>query len=232
MGQTTLQPSKDNKYRVSVIDVDTGRALGIFYADGLTERTSPTGEKEHVWVVKDKAKTIDVSWEDWKNEGEEIKMSEIKDSGERREFETGAVRDISEGKGRCDLLPLDVIGCFWPKTEDGIFKLMGRFMRTGNPDFIVNAMINFSHVRDMHVATLLLEVSKHFEDGCEKYGERNWEKGMPLHCYMDSAIRHYLKWLRRDEDEPHDRAFVWNLLCAIWTLENKPELNDLPCAGK
>ena len=29
----------------------------------------------------------------------------IKDSGERRAFETGAVRDMSEGKGRMDLLP-------------------------------------------------------------------------------------------------------------------------------
>lgn len=34
----------------------------------------------------------------------------IKDSGNRREFESGAVRDIAEGKGRCDLLPLGVIG--------------------------------------------------------------------------------------------------------------------------
>lgn len=34
----------------------------------------------------------------------------LKDSGERREFGTGAVRDIQEGKGRCDLMPLDVIG--------------------------------------------------------------------------------------------------------------------------
>ena len=30
----------------------------------------------------------------------------ILDSGERREFESGAVRDIQEGKGRCDLLPI------------------------------------------------------------------------------------------------------------------------------
>lgn len=28
-------------------------------------------------------------------------MSEILDSGERREFGTGAVRDVQEGKGRC-----------------------------------------------------------------------------------------------------------------------------------
>ncbi len=33
----------------------------------------------------------------------------IKDSGERRKFETGAVRDIQKGKGRCDLLPLDIV---------------------------------------------------------------------------------------------------------------------------
>lgn len=30
---------------------------------------------------------------------------ELKDSGNRREFTTGAVRDIGDGKGRCDLLP-------------------------------------------------------------------------------------------------------------------------------
>lgn len=41
----------------------------------------------------------------------------IKDSGNRREFETGAVRDIQEGKGRCDLLPLDVVA--WALGKDG-----------------------------------------------------------------------------------------------------------------
>ena len=32
-------------------------------------------------------------------------MATIKDSGERTQFETGAVRDMHEGKGRMDLLP-------------------------------------------------------------------------------------------------------------------------------
>lgn len=32
-------------------------------------------------------------------------MAELKDSGNRREFESGAVRDMQEGKGRCDLIP-------------------------------------------------------------------------------------------------------------------------------
>ena len=35
----------------------------------------------------------------------ETEAPAIKDSGNRREFETGAVRDMQEGKGRMDLLP-------------------------------------------------------------------------------------------------------------------------------
>ena len=33
----------------------------------------------------------------------------IKDSGNRRTFDTGAVRDMAEGKGRMDLLPWEAI---------------------------------------------------------------------------------------------------------------------------
>jgi len=32
----------------------------------------------------------------------------IADSGDRTQFDTGAVRDMHEGKGRCDLLPMCV----------------------------------------------------------------------------------------------------------------------------
>jgi hypothetical protein len=49
-----------------------------------------------------------------------------------------------------------------------------------------------------------------------------------VHIFIDSGVRHYLKYLRGDKDEPHDRAFIWNMLGAIWTHENKPELIDLP----
>ena len=98
---------------------------------------------------------------------------EIKDSGERTQFESGAVRDMHEGKGRMDLLP-------W---------------------------------------AAIIEVSKHCEEGAKKYGENNWQKGLPVNCYIDSAIRHYLKRLRGDKDEPHDRAFVWNVLCCIWEVD-------------
>lgn len=161
----------------------------------------------------------------------------IKDSGTRREFETGAVRDIQEGKGRCDLLPLTTVGEFIRKrksNEDAqpILCIAG-FTGTNDIDFLYCALQWFGRIRyEGEDYEMLLEVAKHFEDGAKKYGEYNWQKGIPTHCYVDSAVRHYLKYLRGDTDEPHDRAFVWNILCCIWTCKHKPELNDYARAKK
>lgn len=110
----------------------------------------------------------------------------IKDSGERREFNTGAVRDMSEGKGRMDLLP-------W---------------------------------------TAIMEVSKHAENGSRKYGEHNVDLGLPLHSFVDSAFRHLAKYNEGWVDEPHLIAAAWNLLWAIQTEINHPELKDVPWEGE
>lgn len=153
----------------------------------------------------------------------------IKDSGERSKFSTGAVRDIQEGKGRCDLLPLDVVAeCYskaFPEDVTGtVFAELYLFTKTGDITHLYEALSTrgmfdkWSH--------MFLEVAKHFEEGAEKYGENNWQKGLPVKCYINSAVRHYLKWLREDDDEPHDRAFCWNIICAIWTCKHMPELND------
>lgn len=153
----------------------------------------------------------------------------LNDSGSRREFESGAVRDIGENKGRCDLLPLDVVGAL---CCDEILYSINEYVRTGNHMAIVDAIRTFSVVRYGDLKTAMLELSKHYEDGCQKYGERNWEKGIPLHCYIDSGVRHYLKYQRGDTDEPHDRAFLWNMLGAIWTHNNMPHMRDLPFSDK
>ena len=46
----------------------------------------------------------------------------IKDSGQRSEFSTGAVRDMSEGKGRMDLLPWNAIMEVSKHCEEGAKK--------------------------------------------------------------------------------------------------------------
>lgn len=105
----------------------------------------------------------------------------IKDSGERTEFSTGAVRDMKRGVGRMDLLP-------WYG---------------------------------------IMEVSKHCEEGAEKYGEHNVDKGIPLHSLCDSAARHLAKFIAGEFDEDHLRAACWNLLWALNQRKTHPELDDL-----
>ena len=142
----------------------------------------------------------------------------IKDSGERTEFQTGAVRDMRAGKGRCDLMPLSVVA---EVMDDGIIRDVARFQTSGDWRDLSSAILRFAHERKWSVPELMLETSIHFEEGAKKYGENNWQKGIPTNCYVDSAVRHYLKWLRGDTDEPHDRAFVWNLLCCIWEVQRQ-----------
>lgn len=146
----------------------------------------------------------------------------IKDSGERREFDTGAVRDIQEGKGRCDLLPLRVV-CGYIGDAHSLCAI-SLFQETGDPKHLYTALELSGFFPSVYTA--ILEVSIHFEEGAKKYGEHNWQKGIPVHCYIDSAVRHYIKHRRGDVDEAHHRAYFWNILAAIWTCHNKPELND------
>lgn len=152
----------------------------------------------------------------------------LKDSGERRQFESGAVRDIQRGKGRCDLLPLDVVAAFYHEIDadcpaNTVLFYIDEFKTTGYVPWLYS-VLRFTPFGN-NFANMFLELAIHFEDGAVKYGENNWQKGIPVNCYIDSAVRHYLKYLRGDKDEPHDRAFVWNIVCAIWTCIHKPELN-------
>lgn len=112
----------------------------------------------------------------------------LKDSGERREFQTGAVRDRQKGKG--------------------------------NPALVPNWVIWL--------------VSRIYEDGAAKYTSRNWEKGMPLSEYLNSAERHLAKLKAGMRDEPHASQVIWNMIGYVFTAAlikmglRPAELNDMP----
>jgi len=84
----------------------------------------------------------------------------------------------------------------------------------------------------------LLRLAQHYENGAEKYGDRNWEKGQPLSRYVDSALRHMLKLLMGLEDEDHLSAAAWNILAVVETQMRirlgllPKELDDLPTVYK
>lgn len=110
----------------------------------------------------------------------------LPDSGKREQFESGAVRDVREGKGRYDLI-----------TPHGLRRL-----------------------------------AVHYQDGAEKYDDRNWEKGMPISRCFDSAVRHLYEWLAGDDDEDKLAAAVWNVFAIMHYEATMPELMDIPTRVK
>lgn len=74
------------------------------------------------------------------------------------------------------------------------------------------------------------------ENGFVRYHEgcRNWELGLPLSRFLDSAKRHLDQYHEGMEDEDHLAQATWNLLALLHTEEMMkrgiltPELDDLP----
>lgn len=162
-------------------------------------------------------------------------MSDIKDSGERTDFSNGAVREIREENGRCDLLPLKQVAMLFD--NDYIVKTalegIDDYIYNGKKDGIIFAMKSFCKVEyGDSIPEMILTVSHHYKDALSKYPERNWEKGLPTHSFVDSGVRHLLKIARGDKDEPHNNAFVWNMLGILWNDEHHPELVDMPFVDK
>lgn len=106
----------------------------------------------------------------------------IQDSGERREFETGAQRDMAEGKGDMASMPWEA----------------------------------------------LLRLSRHYEAGAKKYSRWNYQKGIPVSSFVDSACRHLAKYQCGCDDEDHLAAAAFNVLGAMLMEDTVPEMQDLP----
>ena len=83
-----------------------------------------------------------------------------------RKFESGAIRDVTEGKGRYDLLS----------------------------------------------PVAIRRLCKTLQEGGKKYGDRNWEAGMPLSSLLDSCLRHVFQLLDGQTDEDHAAHAMSNLM--------------------
>lgn len=81
---------------------------------------------------------------------------------------------------------------------------------------------------DLLPACVLLRLARHYQDGALKYGDRNWQKGIPCHSFVDSALRHIFKYMDGWDDEDHLIAAIWNLVGLAWTEEKRPEMMDIP----
>ncbi len=62
-------------------------------------------------------------------------------------------------------------------------------------------------------------LAKRLGDGAKKYGERNWERGIPVSRTLASALRHLAAYRRGERDEDHLAAAYCNLMFALHTEE-------------
>jgi hypothetical protein len=70
---------------------------------------------------------------------------------------------------------------------------------------------------DLLPAYAMYRLAAHYENGAQKYTDRNWEKGIPTSRFMDSALRHLFQYLGGDRSEDHIAAAAWNALGLIET---------------
>lgn len=71
----------------------------------------------------------------------------------------------------------------------------------------------------------LRRVAEACHEGAQKYGDFNWEKGMPVADLLNHAIAHVYAFLAGDQAEDHLGHAAWNLLAACHSQEQWPWLN-------
>ena len=55
----------------------------------------------------------------------------------------------------------------------------------------------------------LRRVALRYHFGAKKYGDKNWEKGVPLSNCLDSLLRHVNQYKMGDKEEDHMAAAAW-----------------------
>lgn len=78
----------------------------------------------------------------------------------------------------------------------------------------------------------LRRVAATYAEGAAKYGDANWELGMPVREFIEHAIRHAYLYLSGDRSEDHLGHAAWNFMGACHSEELWPHLNtDLRVEG-
>lgn len=134
-----------------------------------------------------------------------------KDSGKRQEFVTGAKRDTQDGKPRFDLIPLDVLELL-QRTYGGSITYID------NTKNLQTDMLPEREVRRDLIPDLMLNrLGGLYHRGAKKYGDNNWQMGIPLTRIYASLFRHLMQWAMGDTSEDHLAAVIWNATALMWT---------------
>lgn len=77
----------------------------------------------------------------------------------------------------------------------------------------------------------LRRLAVHYQNGAEKYQERNWEYGIPASRCFSSAVRHLYRWLEGSRTEDHLAAAAWNIFAIMHFERHRPDMLDIDIPG-
>lgn len=72
----------------------------------------------------------------------------------------------------------------------------------------------------------LRRLAEAYAEGATKYGDHNYERGMPIGDLLNHAIRHLFLYLRGDRSEDHLAHGCWGVVTAMHSEELWPHLNQ------
>lgn len=77
----------------------------------------------------------------------------------------------------------------------------------------------------------LLELAMVMAKGAQKYGDANWKRGISISRLVGAMMRHAAQFNSGENkdaelQESHLACVAANALMALWTLKNKPEMDD------
>ena len=133
------------------------------------------------------------------------------DSGHRQQFQTGAQRDEQTDKPRFDLIPLDALDILQRWEGGAPFEV-----DQSNPP--ITGWCDPRDVRiDLIPALALNRLGGLYHRGAVKYGDNNYQKGIPLARIYASLFRHLIAWKAGDTSEDHLAAIAWNAIALMFT---------------
>jgi len=147
-----------------------------------------------------------------------------KDSGERKEFDSGMVRDITTGKIRPDLLVnpnKELLDSKWHflarcKIQNENSKILNELLEDfvrwyDYLDYGDSVMESLSYIEPKFLSRLSALMGR----GAEKYGDNNWRLANgeeEMVRFKQSALRHFTQYIDGDTDEDHACAVAFNIM--------------------
>ena len=150
------------------------------------------------------------------NHGATEALSPIEPLHNNREtFASGAVRNKVDYRYDlmspmvADLLLADSLHMTTPRQELALY-LLGK--NEHSPAVISEYLADVVGTNRPTLAHLYAQA---LHEGASKYGERNWEKGLPKSNLINHALHHLFKLVEGDTSENHASHLVWNVMTII-----------------